>query len=200
MKAHRTFFISAALGAALTFVPAGARAAWFMKMDAIAGNASDQKHQGWIELTSFSWGATQSAQAGAMDADRSMSAMTGMRGMPMKATGASAEACSGASGGGNVSITKSFDAASPKLAQALARGTPLGDVVVEKTGADGGTLTTYTLSNVLISGHSTSSGGDRPTESIALNYTRIVWSGADCGDRTNPSMAPTRQTAPSHAP
>jgi len=31
----------------------------------------------------------------------------------------------------------------------------------------------YTLTNTMISGWSTSSGGDRPSESISLNFTKI---------------------------
>jgi type VI secretion system secreted protein Hcp len=34
---------------------------------------------------------------------------------------------------------------------------------------------TYKLSDCMVSGYSVSSGGDRPTESISLNFTKIIY-------------------------
>ena len=43
------------------------------------------------------------------------------------------------------------------------------------TGSPGETYVEYTLTNTLISGYSISSGGDRPTESLSLNFTKIEY-------------------------
>jgi len=39
----------------------------------------------------------------------------------------------------------------------------------------GNVLYTLTLKQVYISGYSVSTGGDVPSESLSLNYTRITW-------------------------
>ena len=47
-----------------------------------------------------------------------------------------------------------------------------------KTGAVGDAPQTYLtieLENALVSGYSLSSGGDQPSESISINFTKIVW-------------------------
>ena len=47
------------------------------------------------------------------------------------------------------------------------------EIHLVSTGNPGNTYVEYVLTNGLISGYSISSGGDRPTESISINFTKI---------------------------
>lgn len=73
-------------------------------------------------------------------------------------------------------FTKSFDSASNDIATCCSRGFSL-DLVkihfVKNAGEGVLEYLTYELTNAIISGYSVSSGGETPTESISLNYTKI---------------------------
>ena len=66
-------------------------------------------------------------------------------------------------------------------------------ITVTKTGGDAlEKVVVYTLTNTMISGYSVSSGGDRPSESISLNFTKIeieVTPEAAAGDDGTPVRA-----------
>jgi type VI secretion system secreted protein Hcp len=72
-------------------------------------------------------------------------------------------------------ITKTTDSASPKLFTESASGAKGKKVEIHfvSTGDPGLTYLQYTLDDTLISGYSVSSGGDRPSESISLNFTKV---------------------------
>jgi type VI secretion system secreted protein Hcp len=73
-------------------------------------------------------------------------------------------------------FTKMFDSASNDLALAAAKGTSFDEVTVtfrKDTGDDQLDYLVYTLTDVLISSYSMSSGGETPMESLSLNYTKI---------------------------
>lgn len=75
-----------------------------------------------------------------------------------------------------LTFTKAFDSSSNDLALAACKGAPMDEVVItfrKDTGGDQMDYLTYTLTDVLISGYSMTSGGDTPTESVSLNYTKI---------------------------
>ena len=130
---------------------------YFLKIEGVDGESKDDKHKNEIEIESWSFGASQS---GSM-------------------------AAGGGGGAGKVSMqdftfTKSLDKSSPKLFEALATGQHLKEAkLVLRSG--GGSQLEYlviTFSDVLISSYSTggSSGEDRPTESISLNFAQIKMS------------------------
>jgi len=130
---------------------------YFLKIEGVDGESKDDKHKNEIEIESWSFGASQS---GSM-------------------------AAGGGGGAGKVSMqdftfTKSLDKSSPKLFEALATGQHLKEAkLVLRSG--GGSQLEYlviTFSDVLISSYSTggSSGDDRPTESISLNFAQIKMS------------------------
>jgi type VI secretion system secreted protein Hcp len=80
----------------------------------------------------------------------------------------------------DISITKTMDKASALLFQACAAGTVIATVVLRvspppPSGAAPGDMMTITLNSVHISSYhfNSSSGGDAPTESISLNFTKI---------------------------
>lgn len=73
-------------------------------------------------------------------------------------------------------FTKMFDSSSNDLATAAAKGKSMDEVTVtfrKDTGEDQMDYLIYTLTDVLISSYSLSSGGETPMESISLNYTKI---------------------------
>ncbi len=77
-------------------------------------------------------------------------------------------------------LTKTFDAMSPALFINCCLGTTITKVEVDFTGTSGDATAastvylTYELSNAIITGHSVSSGGDLPSESISIAYEAIV--------------------------
>jgi type VI secretion system secreted protein Hcp len=70
-------------------------------------------------------------------------------------------------------LTKEPDDNSPQLQLYANRGKPIaeGEITLKM---DKGTLR-VTLSDVYISSYQVSSGGDRPTESIALHFAEAKW-------------------------
>src|SRR5206468_12053588 len=47
------------LAAALVSIPMYAAVDMFLKLDAVPGESTQPAHQGWFEISSFSWGASQ---------------------------------------------------------------------------------------------------------------------------------------------
>jgi type VI secretion system secreted protein Hcp len=76
-----------------------------------------------------------------------------------------------------VVLTKMMDSTSPLLFQEALIGKAVkAKIDLVETGAD--QLNTYlelTLTNAMISGYSVSSGGDRPSESLSINFTKIEY-------------------------
>ncbi|HEX7241691.1 MAG TPA: type VI secretion system tube protein TssD [Longimicrobiaceae bacterium] len=76
-------------------------------------------------------------------------------------------------------VTKYLDKASPVLNQKCCEGKNLGEVLLTIGRNDAGTLIpliVYTLGNVVVSSVSVGGGGgDKPVESVSLNYSSIKW-------------------------
>jgi type VI secretion system secreted protein Hcp len=79
-----------------------------------------------------------------------------------------------------VVCTKQLDQSSTALFSNACQGSNLGTVTLHFTmsttndKAGDNEYLLVTLDNVIISGYSASSGGDRPSESISLNFTKIT--------------------------
>jgi type VI secretion system secreted protein Hcp len=120
----------------------------------IKGDVSAEGYKEWIELHSVQWGVGRgiSTPVGS-DSDRESSAPSVSE----------------------ITITKDQDAGTIELLKAALEGEGV-KVVIDIVKTDSKKLEpylTFTLEDVLISGYSISSGGDRPTESISLNFTKI---------------------------
>lgn len=129
----------------------------YMKYDGVSGDVTESGHEKWIELSSFQWGVGRGVTS---------------------PTGASADRESSAPSVSEIVVTKQSDAATPKLLQESLWGEGK-TVEIDFVKTEKGKLTkymTYKLTNTLISGYSLSSGGDRPTESLSLNFTKIEFS------------------------
>ncbi len=75
-----------------------------------------------------------------------------------------------------MTFTKMFDISSNDIAKAASNGTNLGEVTItfrKDSGEAGIDYLIYTLANVLITHYSVSSGGETPSESVSLNYSKI---------------------------
>lgn len=147
-----TFLAAASIGTA------GATTAGYIKFDGVDGDVTkDMDHEGWIELVAVS-------QLGRE---------------PAVGTGASRRG--GSIDVQEITISKAADKASPKLAEAACKGKVFAKVEIQvpASGGDstGSTQYSYELRNVRVTSYSVSasgsSGADRPTEQISLNFEEI---------------------------
>ncbi len=126
----------------------------FAKIGDIKGESVDDKHRDEIDVSSFSWGVTQTGTL----------------------------AFGGGAGAGKAqfsdfSFTTNTSKASPKLFLACASGEHIKDatITVRKAGERPLEYIVIKMNDVLISSYQTSgsSGQDRPTESISMAFAKI---------------------------
>jgi len=129
-----------------------------MKMDpAIPGTSTMDSYKEQIELLSFS------------------------HGVAMQITGdvSNTERTSGKPNHQDFTITKYLDKSSPKLNEACCKGDNFTSIEVVVGRNDKGAvipLIKYTLKNVVLSSVSIGGGGgDKPVETVTLNYNHITW-------------------------
>jgi len=128
----------------------------YMNYDSLAipGDTTATGHEKWIECNSFQRGVGRGISS---------------------PTGGSLDRESSAPSVSEIVITKAQDTSSTKLLDAALEGEGK-TVIIDFCKTDKGKLEvymTYTLSDCMISGLSTSSGGDRPQESVSLNFTKV---------------------------
>jgi type VI secretion system secreted protein Hcp len=124
---------------------------------AITGDVTETNHTGWIELNSLQWGVGRSISM---------------------ATGSVADQSPSTPSFSEVVVTKDSDDTSYQLLQQAYQGTGCTVVIDFVRTPAGGSPVVYleiTLTNCMISGFSTSSGGDAPSESLTLSYTAIQY-------------------------
>ncbi|MES1977200.1 MAG: type VI secretion system tube protein Hcp [Pseudomonadota bacterium] len=99
--------------------------------------------------------------------------------MQMSSDVSSKERTSGRPNVQDFTLSKYMDGSSPVLNQYCCEGRQIGDGTVTVGRNESGTfmpLIVYTLKDVMISSVSAaSSGGDKPAETITLNFTAIQW-------------------------
>lgn len=146
------------LGAVVTRSPdgevhaQGAAVDFFLKIEGVEGESTHEQHRGEIEVSSWSWGATNSSSA-------------------LGSGGAGA----GKANFQDISITKSVDKATPKLMLLCAQGKhiPSATLMVRRGGAP---FMKIEMTNVLISSFKVA--GDRatgaPTNDLRLRFSRVV--------------------------
>jgi len=125
---------------------------YFLKIEGIDGESTDDKHKNEIEVLSYSWSESQAGTHGA----------------------------GGGGGSGKVSMADfSFmmmaNKASPKLMLACATGDhiPSAKLTLRKAGGEQQEYMAITFSDVLVSGYSTGGGGEIPSENITLNFAKV---------------------------
>jgi type VI secretion system secreted protein Hcp len=131
-----------------------AAADYFLKLDGIEGESQDSKHKNEIQISSYTFGATQQG---------SFSQGTG-------------------GGSGKVQMqdfqfTVPTNKSSPKLFAACATGQHIKTAIltVRKAGKEQQEYLKYTFSNVLVSSYNTLGNGDNilPADQITLNFAKL---------------------------
>lgn len=129
----------------------------YMKYADIKGIVDAEGFKDWIEVNSFQWGVGRGI------------------GSPV-GTGRDREAS--APSVSEITVTKAWDTvASSKLLQEGLIGEGV-KAEFKFTTLDAKKLTTYLhieLEDAMISGYSVSSGGDKPSESISINFTKVTY-------------------------
>lgn len=129
---------------------------FFLKIDGVDGESTDDKHKGEIEIESWSWGATNVGSIG-----------------PVGGLGKADFA--------DITIIKHVDKATPKLLKALAEGLHIESMLLtcRKAGGAGGRVEylKVTLENVTISSYTSMASTERPipSETVGLNYGKIKY-------------------------
>ncbi len=128
------------------------------KDGAVKGDVTESNHKNWIELSSFRWGVGRGISS---------------------PTGASADRESSAPSISEIVVTKVQDVSSVGLLTEAFQGDGVkAQIDFCRTNKDQmDVYLTIELENVMISGFTTSSEGDRPTENISLNFTKIMTKG-----------------------
>ena len=127
----------------------------YMDFDGVKGDVTAKGHEKWIEIHSFQWGV-----------GRAISTPVG--------SSANREASSPSVS--EITITKVLETSSPGLLGSALHGAAGKTVKIDFLKTEKGQLEVflkYVLSDTMISGFSVSSGGDRPSESLSLNFTKI---------------------------
>lgn len=144
----------------------------YMKYEGIKGDVTAEGFAEFIELSSFQWGVGRGI------------------GAPV---GASKDREASAPSVSEITVTKTQDNASTfLLREALWGEGKKVEIKFIKTDKD--KLEPYMefeLEETMVSGYSTSSGGDRPTESLSLNFTKITFNNIEMASK-NEAGSPDR--------
>ena len=121
----------------------------------VEGDVTTEGFTKQIEINSFQWGV-----------GRGISSPTGASGNREASTPSISE----------VTVSKELDNASGGLLKEALSSSGKAKAVISFVRTENKGATTYlevTLTDVMISGYSISSGGDRPSESVSFNFTKI---------------------------
>ncbi len=140
----------------------------YLKYGKLKGDATQDEHKEWVVVDSVQFGL-----------GRGISTVTGAA----KSREASEPSVS------EITVTKSLDSASHEIFKAACSATKGEDLNIEFTATDeaGQVYLAVNCSDTLISGYSVSSGGDRPSESISFNFTKIEYKASPLGADNKPT-------------
>jgi type VI secretion system secreted protein Hcp len=161
-----SFSLAQSNAVAIPHLTAETAAPIYMKCDGFTKGADSPKGHDWIEVSSFSFGQSNTSTIGS---------------------------ATGGAGAGKVkfnefTIKKTTDKASPVFFKAFHSGQHDSCTVNfdRQNTSETQPFMTFHMENVMISSYHVSSGGDRPTESISFNFTKIEFK-----DNVHPSPSPT---------
>lgn len=127
----------------------------FLKYGSVKGETTQSAHKEWIEVHSLQFGVGRGISSG---------------------VGGGSKREASAPSVSEIVLSKTFDISSPLLLKEAIGGKAV-EAKIELTQTDNSgkhvAYQKYILTNTLISGYSISSGGDRPSESLSLNFTKI---------------------------
>jgi type VI secretion system secreted protein Hcp len=124
----------------------------FLRLDGIKGESIDRRHAGEIEISSFSWGMSQ--------------------------TGLSAGAGAGKVSVHDISVTKRLDSSTPQLMKSCATGQhiPTGLITVRKAGDKPVEYLKIKLVDILISSvQMQGSSSGTPSDAVALDFEKATF-------------------------
>jgi len=139
----------------------------YMKFGDVVGQVTTDGFKDWIELNSFQFGVGRGVTSGAGGAQREGTAPSLSE----------------------INVTKVYDKASAKLYQDALAGSFDTKVEIKMTTTTKNKVDTYLgyeLSNCGVSGYSTSTGGDNPSETLSLNFTKIMVTPSPLDDKGSP--------------
>jgi len=129
----------------------------YMQFTGINGDVTESGHTQWIELSSCKWGVGRGISSSVGSTDERESTAPSIS---------------------EIIVTKESDVATSSLLQEALTGQ--GETVqIDFTRTNKGQQDVYQtlqLSNVIISGYSHASSGERPIETLSLNFTKVVFS------------------------
>lgn len=126
----------------------------YMQLEGVNGSVTAAGHEKWIDCSSLQWGV-----------GRAISSTVGST----KDREASTPSIS------EVTLTKMMDEASPHLfTEATIGKAKKAKIHLCKTNDKPDHYMEYELENCMISGYSVSTGGDIPSESLSLSFTKII--------------------------
>jgi type VI secretion system secreted protein Hcp len=126
----------------------------YLQLDGIQGDATQASHKQWTDIKSIQWSVNRT--------------MNTLAGASANREGSEPEV-------GEVILTKTSDSSSPKLLTEAASGSAgkTAKIHLVTSGSPGDTYLEFTLTNVLVSGYTITSTGDRPEENLVLNFTKV---------------------------
>ncbi len=136
----------------------------YMQVDGIEGDVTAAGHEKWIEINSFQWGVGRGVTS---------------------PVGGTADREASAPSVSEIVVTKTSDSASANLIREALWGEGK-KVKIDFCKTDKDKFEPYyqyELEATLISGYSVSSGGDRPMESLSLNFTKITFNDISMGSK-----------------
>lgn len=141
----------------------------YMKYGTIKGDVTTEGFKDYIEVNSFQWGVGRGIAMQSGSGEGRESSLPSLS---------------------EVTISKEYDIASPDLLKEALSGN-VKDVtfVFTRTGTGGSGAQEYLkleLKDTIMSGLSLSSGGDKPSESISLNYSQVSFTSKPMKDDGTP--------------
>jgi type VI secretion system secreted protein Hcp len=150
----------------------------YLKIDGIDGESTDDKHRGWIEVFSFSWGLSQTGEAA-------------------HGTGGGAGKVSFS----DLNVVKKLDSTSPRLMLACASGKhfPAAQLVITSDSRKAaalslklGAVAGLKMNDVLVTSFQNGgSSGEVPTESLSLNFSTVDFATVSVDPETGQTNGPS---------
>lgn len=126
----------------------------YLQIDGIQGDATHETHKSWMDIEAIHW-----------DVSRNMNTTAGSTANREASEPTVSE----------MVLTKVSDSSSTKLFQEACAGKvgKKATIHLVTTGNPGDTYIEYVLTNTLVANYSVDTSGDRPVETVRLNFTKM---------------------------
>ena len=124
----------------------------YLTIDGVSGSATDQGHEDWIEVQSFTWGISTAASAAARGAGRRLRGRSALSALAVRTL---------------------LDASGPELFRAAAQGRAFPSAVLESADAGRPVGLVIELENVTVSSYRLASVGTTPVQVFDLHAERL---------------------------